>query len=238
MLIWANVDMCCEMPPLASIALHSRQTYCNMFLPPLTWSLNANSWWSSHWKDCWWRPEGHYVSIHMCSAHSLQYPLLCYSFCVCVLFCWRRHIQVSVSHCWFLVCRVCVHVSVKVTHPQRVVCVWTCVCVLFEFLTSYPSKRRLLVDSMALSTLRMACSMEVLTKVSPSLLTAGTVVIQRQTESLTRVSLVQYNHRCGWVIFQSNANLSATKIFIRSLEICTTQCHYILCFTHMGFSML
>lgn len=46
-------------------------------------------------------------------------------------------------------------------------------------LRSYPSKRRLLVDSIALSTLRMACSMDVLTKMSPSLLTAGTVDRQR-----------------------------------------------------------
>ena len=47
---------------------------------------------------------------------------------------------------------------------------------------SYPSKRRLRVDSMALSTLRMACSMEELTKVSPSLLTAGTAGGQRIRE--------------------------------------------------------
>lgn len=67
------------------------------------------------------------------------------------------------------------------------------------FVISYPSKRRLLVDSMALSTVRMACSMDVLTKVSPSLLTAGTVetqvehqraraefLIKRSTSSLTQ----------------------------------------------------
>ena len=38
------------------------------------------------------------------------------------------------------------------------------------------------MDSMALSTLRMACSMEELTKVSPSLLTAGTAGGQRIEE--------------------------------------------------------
>ncbi len=57
------------------------------------------------------------------------------------------------------------------------VCVCVCVC---KFLMTYPSKRRLLVDSIALSTLRMACSMDELTNVSPSLLTAGTVFTQRQ----------------------------------------------------------
>lgn len=49
--------------------------------------------------------------------------------------------------------------------------VHTCVCVCVN---SHPSKRRLLVDSMALSTERMACSIDVLTNRSPSLLTAGT----------------------------------------------------------------
>lgn len=141
----------------------------------------CNSWFS-HWKDSWWRPEGHYVSIHMCSVHSLQYPVLCYSFCVCVLFCWRRHIKETllVSCVHMIVVCVCACECEGDTPSEGGLCPSVCVCVLFEFLTSYPSKRRLLVDSMALSTLRMACSMEVLTKVSPSLLTAGTVVIQRQ----------------------------------------------------------
>lgn len=47
----------------------------------------------------------------------------------------------------------------------------------------HPSNRRLLVDSMALSTFRMACSMDVLTNVSPSLLTGRTAGAHRRNQA-------------------------------------------------------
>lgn len=67
---------------------------------------------------------------------------------------------------------------------------YRCVCLLYVY---YPSKSRLLVDSIALSTFRIACCMDVVTKVSPSLLTAGTFHTRKQTRD-TREQVTTEKH--------------------------------------------
>lgn len=75
------------------------------------------------------------------------------------------------------------------------------------FVISYPSKRRLLVDSMALSTVRMACSMDVLTKVSPSLLMAGTVETHRWNIS-------KHEQSSAWVYISNR-----TRVFNKEVGV-------------------
>lgn len=102
---------------------------------------------------------------------------------------------------------------------------------LISFVISYPSKRRLLVDSMALSTVRMACSMDVLTKVSPSLLMAGTVEthrwnISKHEQSSARVYISNrtrvFNKEVGVIPNTSPAHLPHSDA-----QSCTKACYEI-----------